>query len=125
MVANPSPKADSTTALTARLGKKQKAKPKDLSAVSGIVWKALQRCQDLLGDEDKQIVLKASHAVFQGAAAYAKLHEIGELEARLEELEQAFKKNSKKEKGPHALRVGRLQMVRLKSVKHIIAGRLR
>jgi hypothetical protein len=72
----------------ARMAKKQNAKPKDLAAVSEMIWKALERCATLLEDEDPTTVLKASHAVFQGATAYAKLYEVSELEARLEALEQ-------------------------------------
>lgn len=72
----------------ARIAKKQNAKPKDLTAVSDFVWKALERCAELLDNEDKATALKASHAVFQGATAYAKLYEVSELEARLEALEQ-------------------------------------
>lgn len=73
----------------ARIAKKERARPKDLTAVSGLVWKALERCGALLEDEDKNTALKAAHAVFQGATAYAKLYEVSELEARLEALEQA------------------------------------
>lgn len=72
----------------ARLAKKQNAKPKDLTAVSEMIWKALQRCTTLLDGADEATALKAAHAIFQGSTAYAKLHEVSELEARLEALEQ-------------------------------------
>jgi hypothetical protein len=87
-MANKGMKADSETALTARLGKKAKSKPGNLQDVLGIVWKALETVQAALEDTDVLIRLKASHAVFQGAQAYSKLYEVGELEARLAALEQ-------------------------------------
>jgi hypothetical protein len=84
MMANANP-------LEGRKAKRQNNKPKDFKAVSAIVFKALKKCEGLLEDEDKHVVLKASHAVFQGATAYAKLYEVGEVEARLELLEESLK----------------------------------
>jgi phage terminase large subunit-like protein len=81
-VSNPNPDA-----LKARQAKKRKSKPKDLKAVAAIVWDALETARALLENEDPQMQLKACHGVFQGATAYAKVYEVGELEARLEALE--------------------------------------
>ena len=45
-----------------------------------------------LDDEsDAQMVLKAAHAITSASTAYAKLVEIGEIEARLEAVEQLLK----------------------------------
>lgn len=59
----------------------------DLEGATRLVWKALKRAAQLLDDRDPQVALKAAHAVFQGATAYAKLHEVQELRGRVEELE--------------------------------------
>ncbi len=74
----------------ARTARKRKSKPKDLKAVAAIVWDALETARALLENEDPQMQLKACHGVFQGAAAYAKVYEVGELEARLEALEASL-----------------------------------
>jgi hypothetical protein len=71
----------------ARTAKKAKAKPPSIKEASLIVWKALEAAQAILGESDPTLKLKACHAVFQGAQAFAKLHEVGELEARLLALE--------------------------------------
>ena len=76
-------------ALKARLGKKRRAKKGTLEDVGRKVYAALERCEMLLEDMDPTIQLKAAHGVFQGASAYAKVLEVGELEARLQALEAA------------------------------------
>jgi hypothetical protein len=73
----------------ARTARKAKAKPPSVKEASLIVWKALEAAQAILEESDPTVKLKACHAVFQGAQAFAKLHEVGELEARLEALENA------------------------------------
>ena len=74
----------------ARQARKRKSKPGDLKAVAAIVWDALETARDLLSSSDSTEQLRACHAVFQGASAYAKVYEVGELEARLEALEKAI-----------------------------------
>ncbi len=53
------------------------------------VWRAINRIDGIISDNasDPALVLKASHALFQGAAAFAKVLGAGEFEARLEALE--------------------------------------
>lgn len=60
-----------------------------LDGAKKLTWKALKRAAELLEDGDPQVALKAAHAVFQGATAYAKLHEVAELEKRVAALENA------------------------------------
>jgi hypothetical protein len=74
----------------ARTAKKKRAKPPSIREASLIVWKALEAAQAILKETDPTLKLKACHCVFQGAQAFAKLHEVGELEARLLALEQAL-----------------------------------
>jgi hypothetical protein len=74
----------------ARLAKKAKSKQPSIKEASLIVWRALEAAQVILGESDPTLKLKACHCVFQGAQAFAKLHEVGELEARLLALEQAL-----------------------------------
>ena len=78
------PNADPTKA---RLAKKRKHKPGNLQAVASKLWAALEAAEELLGEEDPYLRLKAVHAVSQVAGSYAKVYEVGELEARLQALE--------------------------------------
>jgi len=75
--------------VAARTARRKKAKKGTLEDVGRKVYAALERCEMLLEDIDPSIQLKAAHGVFQGASAYAKVLEVGELEARLQALEQA------------------------------------
>jgi len=78
----------------ARQAKKRKGKPGDLPALLRVVWAALLEADQVLHSTDgdnPELVLKAVHAVSQCAGQYAKLLEVGELEARLTALEQAQK----------------------------------
>jgi hypothetical protein len=86
-MANSKIKADSETALIARLGKKKKNKPASIQDVLAIVQEALETARDLLSETDPLLQLKACHGCFQGAMAYSKLFEVGEIEARLVALE--------------------------------------
>jgi len=75
--------------IEARKARRKKTKKGTLEDVSRKVYAALERCEMLLEDMDPTIQLKAAHGVFQGASAYAKVLEVGELEARLQALEAA------------------------------------
>ena len=75
--------------IEARKARRKKAKKGTLEDVGRKVYAALERCEMLLEDMDPTIQLKAAHGVFQGASAYAKVLEVGELEARLQALEAA------------------------------------
>lgn len=81
-MANPNPSK-------ARAAKRQKAKAGNLRDVTGLLWDALLTARDLLDDEDSGTRLKAVHALSQTASSYARVYEVGELEARIEALEQA------------------------------------
>ncbi|MFC4456087.1 hypothetical protein [Deinococcus sonorensis] len=67
--------------------RKRQAQPGTLEDARALLWKALQRAGDILDSDDDTLSLKAIHAVSQGAAAYARIVEVGELEARLTALE--------------------------------------
>lgn len=67
--------------------RKSRSKPGSIEDARALLWKALQRAGDILEDTDPVLSLKAIHAVSQGAAAYARIVEVGELEARLAALE--------------------------------------
>ena len=56
------------------------------------LWQAVTCAEDVLLDDESDNVtaLKAVHAITQATTAYAKLVEVGELEARLAELEAAL-----------------------------------
>lgn len=72
----------------ARLAKSRKRrKAGDLQDVRARLWQALEAAAGLLGNADPQITLRAVHATSQAAAAYVKIIETGELQARLEALE--------------------------------------
>jgi hypothetical protein len=74
--------------LSARMAKKRRQRVGDLPALQRMVWIALLHAQDVLERaEDAELRLKAIHALSQCAGQYAKLLEVGELEARLAALE--------------------------------------
>lgn len=80
----------------ARQGKKAKAKPGSLDDLTATLWKAIQRLDGHLeklteGDSetDTTELCKLTHALSQSASVYCRIIETGELEARLEALEQA------------------------------------
>ena len=78
----------------ARLSRKRRAKPADLAAVTARQWQAVEAAEAVLLDaaaaDDGTLALKAVHALTQAAGAYAKLLEVGEIEARLAEIEAAL-----------------------------------
>lgn len=81
-MANPNP-------TQARMGKKarRREEPGTIAQAQALLWRALTRAGDLLDEEDPHLTLKAIHAISQGASAYARIVEVGELEARIEALE--------------------------------------
>jgi hypothetical protein len=71
-----------------RQAKKRLRKPGNLIDLQRKLWRALCEAESVLdGAEDAELKLKAVHAVSQGAGQYAKLLEVGELEARVQALE--------------------------------------
>lgn len=62
-----------------------------INDVKGKVWKAILAAEEVLDNNSAEDALKlrAVHAITQAAASYTKIVETGELEARLEELEQS------------------------------------
>lgn len=89
-MANPDP----TKARQARKARRRET-PGTLEDARCLLWRALDRAGEMLDalDENEQpdhaLALKAVHAISQGASAYAKIVEVGELEARIHALEQA------------------------------------
>lgn len=78
----------------ARLAKKRNATKRakedgTLAQLQSRVWSAINRLDSIVNDSaaDPALVLRASHALFQGASAYTKVLEAGESEARLAALE--------------------------------------
>lgn len=80
------PNADPTEARKAKR-QKRRGKPGTLEDARALLWRALTRAGELLEEEDPVLSLKAVHAVSQGASAYARIVEVGEIEARLAALE--------------------------------------
>jgi hypothetical protein len=86
-VANPHPDA-----LKARMAKKCRQRTGDLPALQRKLWRALLHAEDVLEQaEAPELRLRAVHAVSQCAGQYAKLLEVGELEARLAALEEQMR----------------------------------
>ena len=76
----------------ARLVKRHKHKPGNLRDLLQVLWQALLEAQAVLeaaGEAEAELKLKAVHAISQCGGQYAKLLEVGELEARLAAVEQA------------------------------------
>ena len=82
------PNADPTKARQAKKARR-KGRPGSLEDARALLWRALERAGELLGEEDPAFALKAVHAISQGAMAYARIVEVGELEARIAALEGA------------------------------------
>ena len=80
--------------------RKRRGQPGTLEDARTLLWRALSRAGDLLDAEtvsedgavrlDNVMALKAIHAISQGAAAYARIVEVGELQERLEEMEASM-----------------------------------
>jgi hypothetical protein len=79
----------------ARQTKKAKGKPGNLTDLTETLWKAIQRLDSHLEElthnkeADTTELCKLTHALSQSASVYCRIIETGELEARLEALEQA------------------------------------
>jgi hypothetical protein len=72
----------------ARPPRKRARKPGDLAGLRRMLWQALIEAERVLLESDNdELSLKAVHAVSQAAGQYARLLEIGELEARVAALE--------------------------------------
>ena len=75
----------------ARLAKKKRSAPGNIADLLERQWRAVEAAEAVLLDactaEDATLVLKGVHALTQASGAYAKLIEVGELEARLADLE--------------------------------------
>ncbi|THF86136.1 hypothetical protein E7T09_12970 [Deinococcus sp. KSM4-11] len=82
------PNADPTKARQAKRAKRR-AQPGTLEDARALLWRALARVGDILDGEgvEDATVLRALHGISQGAAAYARIVEVGELEARISALE--------------------------------------
>jgi hypothetical protein len=75
----------------ARHAKRKVRKPGNLQDLQRKLWRALCAAEAVLdASEDPELTLKAVHAVSQCAGQYAKLLEIGELEARVQALEASM-----------------------------------
>jgi hypothetical protein len=75
--------------LKARMAKKKRQRTGTLPDLQRKLWLALLHAEDILEHAGApEVRLRAVHAVSQCAGQYAKLLEIGELEARLTALEQ-------------------------------------
>ena len=81
----------------ARIAKKRKGKPGDMPRLLRVVWSALleaERVMESTDSDNPELTLKAVHAVSQCAGQYAKLLEVGELEARIVALEVQAQEHS-------------------------------
>ncbi len=67
----------------------------DLTDTRRELWRAIVVARGVLTNADNppELTLKAVHAITQASTAYVKLIEVGELEARLAELEKAVEAN--------------------------------
>lgn len=77
----------------ARRKRRRIRKVGDLAAARRKLWQAITTAEDILLDDESDTVtqLRAVHAITQATTAYAKLVEVGELEARLVSLEEILR----------------------------------
>lgn len=72
-----------------RLAKRSKRATGDIARLQKKLWQAILRAEVVMETEgDDYLALKAAHCLSQVATCFLKAVEIGELEARLEQLEQ-------------------------------------
>ncbi|ACO45090.1 hypothetical protein DEDE109153_13120 [Deinococcus deserti] len=71
-----------------RIANRAQHLPVDLTRIANALMHALEVAEELLYDDDKVLRLKAAHSLSQTASAAMKVLEVGELEARLAEVEQ-------------------------------------
>ena len=76
-------------AYLARIQNRANYLPVDLTRIAKALHKALAMAEELLDDSDKTIKLKAAHALGQTSTALLRVLEVGEMEARLAEVEMA------------------------------------
>ena len=77
----------------APLVKHRKHKPGTVRDLLVVLWQALLEAQAVLeaaSEDQAELKLKAVHAISQCGGQYARLLEVGELEARLAAVEQAM-----------------------------------
>ncbi len=80
----------------ARVAKKKQARLRKIGTLADMqreLWRAILCAKDVLQDPDSDTsaTLKAVHAITSASTAYARLVEIGEIEARLEAVEELLK----------------------------------
>lgn len=77
----------------ARLARRNRRASGDIAAARRKVYRALQMAEavmmDAAAEDDHATVLRAVHATTQAAATFARIVEVGEMEARLQQLEAA------------------------------------
>lgn len=72
-----------------RLAKRAKRHSGDVARLQGKLWQAILQAESvMLKEGDDLLKLKAIHCLSQTAASFLKCAEVGEIEARLEALEQ-------------------------------------
>ena len=81
----------------ARVAKKRHARLRKSGTIADMqreLWRAILCAKDVLLEPstDAATTLKAVHAITSASTAYAKLVEVGELEARLAEIEKSLEK---------------------------------
>lgn len=82
-------KTDTQRTYLGRIANRAKFLPVDLGRIAEALHKALAMAEDLLDDDDKAVKLKAAHALSQTSTALLRVLEVGEMEARLAEVEMA------------------------------------
>ena len=81
-MANPNP-------YQARQRKRRRGKVGTLAQTQQVLWRAIVEAETVLDDaEGNNQILQACHALAQACTAYSKLLQVGEIEARLTQLER-------------------------------------
>lgn len=90
----------------ARLAKRKRRSSGNLNGARLRLWSALEAAEacllDAVAEGDRDGVLKACHAVTQTAGAFARVFEVGELEARFTALLEEVEALKKQQAGPIA-----------------------
>lgn len=82
------PNKNPSQARAAKADKRRRRKAATIDDARRALWRAVEATEGVLtNSDDPALTLRAAHALTQSAAAYAKLVQVAEMEARIEALE--------------------------------------
>ncbi len=78
----------------ARIERNTSRRSGNIEKLELVLWKGVERAEAILQTQDDVVALKAIHSLATIAGSYLRAVEVGELEARLREVEESVLSNS-------------------------------